>query len=241
MPEPQNRPLVPWAEDTEAPKEKANLVPWADQPMSADESAKVIKSGSGVKVPMPPLTPSQRAYRMVRPFIAPVVEGGTMAGGATLGAGLGIVATPTLIANPVTGAASSTITRRYFLPLAASWLSRLQNSSNPPVTNSMRCSCTLRLLVIGANVCTASRHTSESILYVGENHETGNVNVSFVAHLSKPNVVLPARLPTLITLNRFDSLTTCCCHDSRFGSVTLSIDMLNDNSRLAVLRWRSCE
>ncbi len=91
MPEPQNRPLVPWAEDTEAPKDKANLVPWADRPMSADESVKVIKSGSGVKAPMPPLTPSQRAYRMVRPFVAPVVEGGAMAGGAIFGAGSGAV------------------------------------------------------------------------------------------------------------------------------------------------------
>lgn len=89
MPEPQNRPLVPWAEDTEAPKEKANLVPWADQPMSADESAKVIKSGSGVKAPMPPLTSSQRAYRMVRPFVAPVVETAGMVGGAVVGAGAG--------------------------------------------------------------------------------------------------------------------------------------------------------
>ena len=89
MPEPQNRPLVPWAEDTEEQKGKANLVPWADQPMSHDESLKVIKYGSGVKAPMPPLTPAQRAYRMVRPFVAPVVEGGAMIGGAIFGAGTG--------------------------------------------------------------------------------------------------------------------------------------------------------
>jgi len=76
------------------------------KPMSSGEALGVIKSGSGVKAPMPPLTPSQRKYRMARNFVAPAVETVGLVGGAALGAGVGTVTSPTLVANPVTGGAA---------------------------------------------------------------------------------------------------------------------------------------
>lgn len=76
------------------------------KPMSGGEALGVIKSGSGVKAPMPPLTPSQRKYRMARNFVAPAVETVGLVGGAALGAGVGTVTSPTLVANPVTGGAA---------------------------------------------------------------------------------------------------------------------------------------
>jgi len=74
-------------------------------PMSGSEAMGVIKSGSGIKAPAKPLTPSQRTYRMARPFVAPVVETAGMVGGALLGAGTSIpVAGTTAIPGAIAGA-----------------------------------------------------------------------------------------------------------------------------------------
>jgi len=74
--------------DAQAPP-ASGYIPPPDAAMTRDEAMNVIKSGSGVKSPMPPLKPSERAYRMIRPFVAPVVETGAMVGGAVVGAGAG--------------------------------------------------------------------------------------------------------------------------------------------------------
>lgn len=117
-------------------------------------------------------------------------------------------------------AASSTMMRRYLRPLATSGLSRLQNSSKPPVMNSSRRSCTLRRERMGANVRTASRHTSSSILYEGLNQPTGYGSDSGVTHRSRPSAVLPARRPTSTTLKRDDSRFTCLCHSKGLGRIS---------------------
>ena len=70
--------------DNPTPEQMAKL-----QSLTKQGAMDVITKGSGVKAPMPPLTPSQRTYRMVRPFVAPVVETAGMVGGALGGAGGG--------------------------------------------------------------------------------------------------------------------------------------------------------
>lgn len=60
--------------------------PDVNAPMSSSEALGVIQRGSGVVSPAPPLTKGQRAYRMVRPFVAPVVETVGLVGGGVAGA-----------------------------------------------------------------------------------------------------------------------------------------------------------
>ena len=92
----------------DAKPEPSGYIPPPDfnAPMTSGEALGVIQSGSGVKAPLPPLTPSQRKYRMARNFVAPAVETVGLVGGAALGAGVGTVTSPTLVANPVTGGAA---------------------------------------------------------------------------------------------------------------------------------------
>jgi hypothetical protein len=60
---------------------------------------------SEIPAPRQRLDSGQQIYTAARPYLAPVVEGLTAAGGAIIGAGAGTVASPTILINPVSGGA----------------------------------------------------------------------------------------------------------------------------------------
>ena len=60
---------------------------------------------SEIPAPRQQLDSGQQIYTAVRPYLAPVVEGLTAAGGGIIGAGAGTVASPTILINPVSGGA----------------------------------------------------------------------------------------------------------------------------------------
>lgn len=60
------------------------------------------RAPAATPVEAPP--PEQNLWQKARPYIAPVVEGVGMVGGGILGGAAGTVASPTVIANPVSGA-----------------------------------------------------------------------------------------------------------------------------------------
>jgi hypothetical protein len=60
---------------------------------------------SEIPAPRQQLDSGQQIYTAVRPYLAPVVEGGAAIAGGMLGVGAGTVASPTLIVNPVSGGA----------------------------------------------------------------------------------------------------------------------------------------
>lgn len=60
---------------------------------------------SEIPAPRQQLDSGQKIYGAVRPYLAPIVEGLTAAGGGIIGAGAGTVASPTILINPVSGGA----------------------------------------------------------------------------------------------------------------------------------------
>lgn len=60
---------------------------------------------SEIPAPRQQLDSGQQIYTAVRPYLAPVVEGLTAAGGGIIGAGAGTVASPTILINPISGGA----------------------------------------------------------------------------------------------------------------------------------------
>ena len=60
---------------------------------------------SEIPAPRQRLDSGQQIYTAARPYLAPVVEGLTAAGGAIIGAGAGTVASPTIFINPISGGA----------------------------------------------------------------------------------------------------------------------------------------
>ena len=70
-----------------------------------DEMPAATPPKSEIPAPRQQLDSGQQIYTAVRPYLAPVVEGLTAAGGGIIGAGAGTVASPTILINPVSGGA----------------------------------------------------------------------------------------------------------------------------------------